>query len=111
MAYRVKFLEGERKGETIPIDETRGVIVGRSPSNAIYIRDKNVSRIHCQVVVSEGNCVISDLQSTNGTFVNAKRITECILNPDDVAKVGLVSFTVEEYEPDESDTADTTVLR
>ena len=111
MACRIKFLEGEREGETVPISEARGVIVGRSPSNSVYIRDKNVSRIHCQLVLSEQGCLISDLQSTNGTFVNGKRITECVVNPGDRVKVGLVIFTVEGYEPDESDTAETDVLR
>ena len=110
MAYRLKFLEGEREGETVPISEARGVIIGRSPSNAVYIREKNVSRIHCQLVVSEQGCMISDLQSCNGTFVNSKRITECVVKPGDRIKVGLVVLTVEEYEPDEADKADTDVL-
>jgi len=111
MAYRIKFLEGEREGETVPISEARGAIIGRSPSNTVYIRDKNVSRIHCQLVISDQGCVISDLQSTNGTFVNGKRITECTLEPDDRIKVGLVVLSLEEYEPDQADRASTHVLK
>ena len=85
--YRLRFFGGEHDGETYPLHRARGVIIGRSPTNNVYVRDKNVSRVHCQVTVTDVGCLIADLQSTNGTFVNGQRITEKLLKVADEIRV------------------------
>lgn len=66
----------------------QGVIIGRRRTNEIYIDDANVSRSHASVDYSEGSHYITDLGSTNGTFVNGTRINRTKLESGDLIKVG-----------------------
>ena len=51
--------------------------IGRHPSNLISIADPSVSKNHCLLTMDRnGICNIEDLSSTNGTYVNQKRIRE-----------------------------------
>ncbi len=61
------------------------VRIGRSASNDICISDSMVSSSHAILTVnSDGSVVVEDCGSTNGTFVNGRRITsKCSLNPGD----------------------------
>lgn len=68
--------------------------VGRSSTNDVQLDDLTVSGQHAIFTISEnGSINVKDLNSTNGTFVNDKRITETtILNPGDLVKVGNLLF-------------------
>ncbi|MCX7835591.1 MAG: FHA domain-containing protein [bacterium] len=55
--------------------------IGRDNTNDIVITHPRVSRKHAEVFQSEGQWVLRDLQSTNGTFVDGKRITESVITP------------------------------
>ena len=57
----------------IPI--TTGVItVGRSPDNDIVIDNPAVSSHHCKITLVGNTFVVEDLNSSNGVFLNAKKI-------------------------------------
>ena len=60
------------------------VNIGRSPNNHLVIDDQRVSRFHAQLRLVQGRFVISDLDSTGGTFVNQQRIRQQMLKPGDV---------------------------
>ena len=107
---RLRFFGGEHDGETYPIDRSHGTIVGRSATNTGYVRDKNVSRVHCQLTVTEQGCVITDLQSTNGTFVNEERITEKLLKTGDEIRIGITTFRIEETPDEQEGTTETESL-
>jgi len=96
MVYRLLFLGGKRKGEYIPIPEGRVVTIGRSPSNDICIPDSKMSRIHCQIEIVDGVCTITDLNSTNGTFVGGERVQEKELSEGDRITFGLTRLRFEE---------------
>lgn len=49
--------------------------IGRSPQNEIVINDPEMSRRHAQIVQQGNSFTVSDLGSTNGTFVNGQRCT------------------------------------
>ena len=51
--------------------------IGRAPQNEIVISEKGVSRFHAQIRrdASNGNLILDDLDSTNGTHINNQRIT------------------------------------
>lgn len=72
------------------------VVVGNSRDCDIHIQSQFISRHHAQLVNTDKGCVLGDLNSTNGTFVNARRITKRILRAGDVVTIGKHRFRFEE---------------
>jgi general secretion pathway protein A len=64
------------------------MIVGRTPDNDVQIDSRFISRHHCQVITKQNSCVIEDLNSTNGIYVNSNRVRRHYLNDGDVVLVG-----------------------
>jgi len=64
------------------------LVIGRTPDNDLRIDSKFISRHHCQIVAQADSCVIEDLNSTNGIFVQSKRVRRHNLNDGDVVQVG-----------------------
>ena len=93
---RIRFFDEEHHGETYPIDPEVGATFGRGADNTVRVRDKNTSRTHCQITITEEGCLVADMESTNGTFVNGERITEQIITPGDKVRIGITVFGVEE---------------
>lgn len=64
--------------------------IGRATTNDIVIADTTVSRQHAQLMIDDiGQVTIIDLNSSNGTFVNGRRVTGPVrLDPTDIVKVG-----------------------
>jgi hypothetical protein len=63
------------------------VNIGRRPDNHLVIDDPRVSRLHAQLRLVKGRFVIFDLDSTAGTTVNGKRISQSVLFPGDVVSI------------------------
>jgi adenylate cyclase len=72
-------------------DET---LVGRNPKTDITLLDENISREHAIVLLDEetGTYTIEDLQSSNGTKVNGKRIRSADLVDADEIEIGNTRF-------------------
>jgi len=64
------------------------LIIGRTPANDMQIDSRFVSRHHCQILTTAQSCVIEDLNSTNGIFVQSKRVRYHNLNDGDVVSIG-----------------------
>lgn len=64
------------------------LVVGRTSDNDLQIDSKFISRHHCQIVTQTDACVIEDLNSTNGIYVQSKRVRRHNLNDGDVVHVG-----------------------
>jgi pSer/pThr/pTyr-binding forkhead associated (FHA) protein len=59
-----------------------------------------VSRFHCRFTSSnEGGLLLEDLESTNGTFVNDKRVARMTIAQGDRVRVGRVELVVERSGP------------
>jgi general secretion pathway protein A len=71
----------------LTMDETRA-LVGRSAHNDMSISSRFVSRHHALLVRHGSSTFLMDLNSTNGTFVNSKRISHHILMHNDVITIG-----------------------
>ncbi len=71
------------------------VIVGRSRDVDFRIDNADVSRRHAAFFWSEGNVMVKDLGSTNGTMVNGYPVDTSIVHPGDVVLVGDCFITVE----------------
>jgi len=76
-----------RTVQEVPLKLGR-LIVGRTPDNDIQIDSRFISRHHCQVTTTLNACVIEDLNSTNGIYVNSNRVRRHYLNDGDVVLVG-----------------------
>ncbi|MEW5985626.1 MAG: FHA domain-containing protein [Chloroflexota bacterium] len=69
--------------------EARPLILGREPLNDIPLKDPEVSRRHARLTPQSDSFLIEDLGSTNGTFVNGRRITTpTLLKHGDVVDFG-----------------------
>jgi len=75
------------------------ISVGRSAGNRLFVDDGSVSKFHATVQMArDGRLVVTDLDSTNGTFVNddAARITgPRTVEPGDVVTFGDIAFRLE----------------
>jgi len=76
MAFLI-FLSGELKGRKFEIADAK-VTVGRSSSNTIVLNESSVSGKHCEITKDGENYILTDLESTNGTFVNGEQLTGSI---------------------------------
>ena len=63
-------------------------IFGRAPGSDFKIDDPSVSGTHCQIMVSDGATTITDLGSTNGTFVDQSPVRETVLQPGQTVRLG-----------------------
>jgi hypothetical protein len=86
--YQLVMHSGPTPGKIFPL-EGDIITVGRESENTIVINDAEVSRKHTQFVYQGGKYIITDLGSTNGTFVNGQRLTgQHILQPGEVISLG-----------------------
>jgi pSer/pThr/pTyr-binding forkhead associated (FHA) protein len=68
--------------------------VGRAPRADFIVDAALVSRLHCRLTAGESNVEVVDLESTNGTFVNDRRVSKAMLSIGDRLRVGRVELQV-----------------
>ena len=78
--------------QPIPVESTT-VSLGRGLSNDVILEDTRVSRHHAQLRYKNRRFWITDLGSTNGTFVNNERVSETVLRDGDVLSLGGLELT------------------
>ena len=70
------------------------VVVGRSSDAGLRLIDPDISRQHCRLEFVDGVWRVVDLASTNGVYLNGRRIREAALIPGDRLCIGAAEFTV-----------------
>ena len=85
--YALIVQRGAQTGKTwlLPPGATK---IGRHPTNDIVLDDITVSRKHCQLELSEDGLAIADSGSTNGSYVNDRRVESTSLAPGDRLLIG-----------------------
>jgi ABC transport system ATP-binding/permease protein len=68
--------------------------VGRATGAEFIVDAALVSRLHCQITATSDSLQVKDLDSTNGTFVNGKRVQTAELHSGDRLSVGRVDLIV-----------------
>jgi pSer/pThr/pTyr-binding forkhead associated (FHA) protein len=92
--FRVVSGPGLRKGRKIDV-ETH-VVLGRDPASDVRLDgDDYASARHARLETRPDGVWVEDLSSTNGTFVNGRRITAERLDPGDVVRVGQTELELE----------------
>lgn len=80
-------------GRRYPLSDGH-TILGRGADADIVIEDTGVSRHHAQVVVDQGSVLVQDLGSTNGTYVNGRKVQSVRLRDQDSFSLGRTTITL-----------------
>lgn len=84
--------DGELAGELLTIEQS-GVRVGRAAPAEIIISHRSVSREHCIIGLANDELLVTDLNSTNGTYVDGVRIKRATILPvGSVLRIGQVDM-------------------
>lgn len=82
-----------KEGSIIPIRSD--LSIGRKDNNSIILSDQHVSGNHAKIVVRNNGLFLEDLNSTNGTYLNGKKISSRIkLSNKDEIQVGTAVFKI-----------------
>jgi FHA domain len=84
--------KGKNIGQTFSLNRIYPVSIGRSRVNEIRLDDAAVSGQHCRILPENGKHVLYDLSSTNGTFVNDKKVSKESLKEGDILRIGETQF-------------------
>jgi hypothetical protein len=79
---------GPLAGQVFELSAHSGTSLGRAKANDVVLDDLSVSSQHCRIRPEEEGFMLLDLKSTNGTFVNERRVTAHRLAEGDVIKLG-----------------------
>lgn len=88
----VMFKDGERRDFAMTAPKT---VIGRKSDAALRIPTADVSREHCEVELAGNDVILRDLGSSNGTYLNGKRIAEARVMAGDKISIGPVTFIVQ----------------
>jgi hypothetical protein len=84
--------DGELSPETVVV-ESSGVKIGRTAPADIVLSHKSVSREHCIIGLANDELVVTDLNSTNGTYVDDERVQRATIVPvGSVLRLGQISL-------------------
>jgi transcriptional regulator with GAF, ATPase, and Fis domain len=92
VGIHVVVLSGSAKGTSRPLGDK--VRVGKAQDNDLVLSDDTVSRHHCELTRANDGVHVRDLGSTNGTRVQGARVSEAIVQPGTVLKVGEVEIAL-----------------
>ena len=92
VGIQVVVLSGGAKGTSRPLGEK--LRVGKAQDNDLVLGDDTVSRHHCELSRASDGVHVRDLGSTNGTRVQGARVTEAVIQPGTVLKVGEVEIVL-----------------
>jgi general secretion pathway protein E len=70
------------------------ITVGRHADNKLVISDHMASRFHCVIEPKAGGWVVRDLNSSNGTLLDGKRVTTAALRPGQVVLIGNTALSI-----------------
>ena len=88
LAYLV-IREGAKWTDVFRLIPGQAITIGRAPTNQVVIKDERCSRCHAEVFLSEGQWMLRDLESRNGTNIAGAPVRgDYPLEPGDVIRIG-----------------------
>ena len=93
--YALRVSSGLTQGALVPLGKKKNIL-GRSFRACLPLEDERVSREHAQILMREGKFFLSDMGSTNGTFLNNEEVRgEVEVKSGDVIRIGNSIFRLE----------------
>jgi hypothetical protein len=91
----LRIVSGPHKAEEVTLDSHQTLVVGRAAEVQWRMtKDAFFSRYHFRIVANPPHCRVEDLESTNGTQVNGRRVASSDLNDGDQIECGETTFKV-----------------
>ncbi|NNF52038.1 MAG: FHA domain-containing protein, partial [Gammaproteobacteria bacterium] len=95
-AFDLQFRHGKSEFDTRRlVEEGDRLLIGRGQQSDVVVDSEFVSRNHLLISISRGRLFVKDLHSTNGTFVNGKRVSHYEMRDGDVIGIGEHSISLE----------------
>lgn len=91
--WAIKILNGAQSGKIFPLQKGNNIL-GRSVKADVRLSDNGVSKNHAQIFVTNDKVIISDLKSSNGTFVNGIQVQNHGLKTGDKILIHQTIFTI-----------------
>lgn len=99
MPFQLVIVQGRAATRAVKLPTDAPASMGRQQGCQVRINSSLVSRKHCEVFEKKGLLLVKDLGSSNGTFVNGKRIADQqVLEIGDELSVGPIRFRIEKFE-------------
>ncbi|HOC00339.1 MAG TPA: FHA domain-containing protein [Verrucomicrobiota bacterium] len=92
---RLVIHSGARKGEEIKLERGSNRL-GRAEGNDIVLDDPSISKLHCEIVVGDMSVQVRDLNSSNGTCIEGRRIQCAAIRTGQILMVGSTALRLED---------------
>jgi serine phosphatase RsbU (regulator of sigma subunit)/pSer/pThr/pTyr-binding forkhead associated (FHA) protein len=111
--YWLSGIDGHTRKVKLPIKGS--LLIGRGSYNHVVLKDGRISRQHARIALEEDGCVVYDLGSTNGTFVNGVLVSRHLLKLNDDVSFGSLAFRItagsQEHRAEDAADLETPTLR
>jgi hypothetical protein len=78
--------------QELKLDKTT---IGRAEDNTVQIAEASVSSHHCEVLLHGSEVKVRDLNSTNGTYIDGEKVTERLIKPGQILRLGEIQMRLE----------------
>jgi two-component system response regulator HydG len=95
--FTLSVTDGPDKGKQLAFDASAPsrILVGQSPACELKLTDREVSRRHAALEIVAEGIRITDLGSTNGTYVDRVRVFDALLQGGEILRVGSTTFSLD----------------
>lgn len=77
------------------LEESLSIGRGRDKNDWVITNDQTISQKHCKMYIEQGRIYVIDLNTTNGTYVNSKRIDKpVVINDQDIIRMGASEYRI-----------------
>jgi DNA-binding NtrC family response regulator len=96
-AFRLVVVDGPEKGRSFTVDGSQATraLIGQGAACDVRLGDAEVSRRHAALEIAGAELRVTDLGSTNGTFVDRVRVSEAYLRGGEFLRIGATMFRVD----------------
>ncbi len=88
------YYDGNGEEQEVEVPKDKPLVIGRKSSSDLRLTDHGISSVHAAFEWIDGQLVVRDLGSTNGTWVHGERVPRAVLADQDVVRLGLVPIRV-----------------